>query len=81
MTVEDESTDLKLHAHLCAERYKGIGDQFQRFEQRMDSLENKMDTLHKDFVEANKSMRSTIITTFGSVLVALIGLISLLFAR
>lgn len=81
MTLDDESTDLKLHAHLCSERYQGIQETFERLENRMDKLETKVDSFHKDFSDGQKNLKTTIITTFGSVLVALIGLVGVLLMK
>lgn len=79
--LADESVDLKLHTHLCAERYKGIQDQFERFENRMDSFDGKLDDLHRDYNDGNKSLKTTMITTGGSIIVAIIGLIGLILMK
>lgn len=76
--LADESTDLKLHAHLCSERYQGIQETFERLENRMDKLETKVDTIIKDFSIGQKNLKTTMITTSGSIIVAIIGLIGVL---
>jgi uncharacterized protein (DUF342 family) len=73
--LADESTDLKLHTHLCAERYKGIQEQFVHLESRIKKVEDKIDELKQDYNDGNRSLKNTLITTGGSILVALIGVI------
>lgn len=76
--LQDESTDLKLHAHLCSERYKGIQEQFEQLEKRMDNVEKKIDEVHRDINDGNKSMKTTIIGGAVSIVVALIGVIAVI---
>lgn len=79
--LADESVDLKLHTHLCAERYRGIQEQFVRLETRMDSVDSKIDELHRDYNDGNKSLKTTLITTGGSIIVAIIGVIGILLMK
>lgn len=79
--LADESTDLRLHAHLCSERYKGIQEQYERLEQRVESVEGKIDELKKEYNDGNKSLKTTLITTGGSILVAVIGVIGILLMK
>lgn len=79
--LADESTDLRLHAHLCSERYKGIQEQFEQLENRMDKVETKIDSLREDYNDGNKSLKTTLITTGGSILVAIIGVIGILLMK
>ena len=79
--LADESVDLKLHTHLCAERYRGIQEQYERLESRVESVEGKLDDLKKDYHEGNSSLKTTLITTGGSILVAVIGVIGILLMK
>ena len=74
--LRDETTDLKLHAHLCAERYEGIQHNFEQLEKRMDKVEEKVDNLKDAIHEGNKSMKSVIIGSAGTIVVALIGVVT-----
>jgi len=76
MHLEDESTDLKLHAHLCSERYQGIQEQFESLEKRIENVDRKVDQVFDTLTEGNKSMRNTIITSAVTIVVCLIGVIS-----
>jgi len=74
-TIEDETTNLKIHASICAERYKGIEETFERVHSRMDSLETKVDTIHRDVTEGNRSMRNIVIGSTVTIVLSIIGLI------
>jgi hypothetical protein len=79
--LQDESVDLKLHTHLCAERYQGIQNQFERLETRMDSFDTKMDELSRDYNDGNKSLKNTLVTTGGTIIVSIIGVIGILLMK
>lgn len=79
-TIEDETTNLKIHASICAERYKGIEETFQRVDKRMDSLEHKIDDVRRDVQDGNKATRNTLIGGIASIVVALIGVIAAIYA-
>lgn len=78
MTLQDESEDLKLHTHLCAERYKGIQDQFEQLEGRLDKVENKINEIHTDIKSGNASMIKVLIGTAGTVVAGLLSTIMVL---
>lgn len=78
MSLEDESTDLKLHTHLCSERYKGMQDQMHNIDQRIDKIEHKIDTLHNTIVEQGKAMRNTLIFAMLTITGSLISIIGVL---
>lgn len=78
---KDESEDLNLHVKLCSERYAGIQHEFQRLEYRMDKLEGKVDGIQKEIVNGQKSLKTVIISTFGTIAVALLGLLGLLLTK
>lgn len=73
--LQDESEDLKLHTHLCAERYKGIQDQFTQLENRLDKVESKIDEIHKDIKQGNAGLFKVLIGTAGTVVAALLSTI------
>jgi hypothetical protein len=64
--IENES--LPAHTAICAQRYKQV-------DLRLISLEGKMDAIQKDILEGQKSLKTTIITSASSIVVALIGVI------
>lgn len=79
--VKTEAEDLNLHVRLCAERYNGIQKEFERVTQRMDKLESKVDGIHKEVLDGNKSLKSVIIGTTGTVVAGILGLILTLWLK
>lgn len=63
-----ENTSLPAHTAICAQRYKQV-------DLRLISLEGKMDAIQQDILEGQKSLKATLITTGGSIVIALIGVI------
>lgn len=64
--IENES--LPAHTAICAQRYKQL-------DLRLINLETKMDSVQKDILDGQKSLKTTIITSASSIVVALIGVI------
>jgi hypothetical protein len=60
-TTSLERTSLEAHVDLCALRYKQLDD-------RMTSLEGKVDDMHKDIVQGQKSLTKVIVGTAGTVI-------------
>ena len=71
---KNESEDLELHVSICQERYKQLDDRMARVEQDLTEVKQEV----KD---SNSSLRSTIITTTGTILVAIIAVIGTILSR
>jgi hypothetical protein len=56
-----ERTSLEAHVDLCALRYAQLDD-------RLTTLETKVDVMHKDIVEGQKSLTKVIVGTAGTVI-------------
>jgi hypothetical protein len=67
-TTSLEKQSLEAHVDLCALRYGSLDD-------RLTSLEEKVETIHKDIVEGQKSMTKVIIGTAGTVLAGVLGIV------
>lgn len=67
-TTEHERENLEAHVDLCAMRY-------QQLDQRLIKLEADVSEIKRDINEGNRSLRSTMITNTGTIIVALIGVI------
>ena len=65
-TIPAEHQDLATHVDLCAQRYQAL-------DQRMESLELKVDSLVTKVDDVKNSIFTTLITTGGTIIVALIG--------
>lgn len=68
LTTEHEKESLEAHVDLCAMRY-------QHLESRLESLEKGLNDVRKDVIEGQKSLKTTIISTTGVIIVAILGLI------
>jgi hypothetical protein len=64
----NESEDLEMHVNICAERY-------QQLDNRLVSLENDMTDIKQVIKDSNDSIRNTVITTAGAILVAIIAVL------
>lgn len=64
-----ENENLEAHVAICAQRYKQV-------DLRLISLETKMDSIQQDINKGQKSLKTTIINSAGTIVVALIGVIS-----
>ena len=90
MTQIDETTArLNTHEAVCAERYAGLDSKMKTIEERLDRLDVEFKELRnsttkgfseiKELIEArNNSSHTALITTAGTVIVALIGFLSYL---
>lgn len=67
-TTEIENESLPAHVSICSQRYKQL-------ELRLINVETKMDSVQKDILDGQKSLKTTIISSAGSIVVALIGVI------
>lgn len=68
LTTAHEKESLEAHVDLCAMRY-------QHLESRLESLEKGLSEVRKDVIEGQKSLKNTIISTTGVIIVAILGLI------
>lgn len=64
-TTELERENLAAHVDLCALRYEQLDD-------RLTILETKVDSIHKDITEGQKSMTKVLIGTAGTVIAGLL---------
>lgn len=67
-TTSLEKTSLEAHVDLCAMRYRQL-------DTRLTSLEIMMSSIQREIVDGQKSLKTTIITTTGTIVVALLGII------
>ena len=67
-----ETEDLETHVSICHERYLTL-------DARLVKLEADVSEIKADVVNGNKSLKNTIITTSGTILVALIGVLTAIF--
>jgi len=63
-----EKTSLEAHVDLCAIRYLQL-------DTRLTNLEKKVESIHDDIVEGQKSMTKVIVGTAGTVLAGVLGIV------
>jgi len=70
-TTQLEKESLEAHVDLCALRYKNL-------DERLTSVENKIDEVHKDIQDGNKSMTKVLIGAAGTIVAGLLSTIVVL---
>lgn len=70
-TTKLERENLEAHVDLCAQRY-------QILEQRLGIIEAKVESIHSDIQKGNQSMSKVIISSAGTIVAGLLGLIATL---
>lgn len=73
-TTKLERENLEAHVDLCAQRY-------QILESRLTVIETKVESIHQDIMRGNQSMSKVIITSAGTVVAGLLGLIATLILK
>lgn len=73
-TTKLERENLEAHVDLCAQRY-------QLLEARLSTIETKVESIHADMNRANKGLATVIITSTGTVIAGLLGLIATLIIK
>ena len=67
-TTNLEKESLEAHVDLCALRY-------QQLDSRLTNLEEKVETIHKDILEGQKSLSKVIIGTAGTIVAGVISVV------
>lgn len=63
-----EKENLETHVELCSLRY-------EQLDLRLSNLEDKVDTVHKDILDGQKSLTKVIIGTAGTVIAGVLGVV------
>ena len=67
-TTKLERESLEAHVDLCAIRYETLDG-------RLTAIETKVETIHTDIIEGQKSMTKVLIGTAGTVVASLLSII------
>lgn len=73
-TTQLERENLEAHVDLCAERYSHL-------ELRLSNIETKVEGIAEDIKNSNNSMAKVVITSAGTVVAGLLGLIATLIIK
>lgn len=63
-----EKASLEAHVDLCALRY-------QQLDERLSTLEQKVDDIHQDIIDGQQSLSKVIIGTTGTVIAGVLSII------
>lgn len=63
-----ERESLEAHVDLCALRYAQL-------DTRLNNLEEKVETIHQDILDGQKSLSKVIITTAGTIIAGVISIV------
>lgn len=66
--TELERTSLEAHVDLCALRYAQLDN-------RLSTLEEKVDDMHKDIITGQKSLTKVIVGTAGTVIAGVLSVV------
>lgn len=76
-----KESNLETHIELCALRYEGIEKKFNEMEKRFTKIEEGLEDI-KTILGENKSKNfATVVTTAGTIIVALIGMLGYLILK
>ena len=67
-TTQLEKESLEAHVDLCALRYGQL-------DARLTNLEEKVESVHNDIIEGQKSMTKVIIGTAGTIIAGVLGIV------
>lgn len=67
-TTALEKTSLEAHVDLCALRYLQL-------DTRLSNLEEKVDGIHEDILEGQKSITKVLVGTAGTVIAGVLGIV------
>jgi len=70
-TTKLERESLEAHVDLCAIRYKNL-------DERLGAVEDKVDLIHRDIQDGNKSMTKVLIGAAGTIVAGLLSTIVVL---
>mgnify|MGYP001556503444 CR=1 FL=1 len=73
-TTELERESLEAHVDLCALRY-------EQLDKRLTGLETKVDDIHEDIVNGQKSLSKVIIGTAGTVVAGVLSIVITILMR
>ena len=73
-TTSLEKESLEAHVDLCALRY-------QNLDNRLTTLESKVDDMHNDIIDGQKSLTKVIIGTAGTVIAGVVSVVITILIR
>lgn len=76
-----ESEDLATHVEICAIRYEAINEKFEAVDATLSRIDSGLTDIKHLIADQQDSKFATMVTTAGTVIVALLGVMGYLIAR
>jgi hypothetical protein len=73
-TTALEKSSLEAHVDLCAIRYESL-------DRRLTAIETKVENIHKDIVDGQKSITKVMIGTAGTIVASLLSIVIVLLMK
>lgn len=73
-TTALEKSSLEAHVDLCAIRYESL-------DRRLTAIEEKVENIHKDIVDGQKSITKVLIGTAGTIVASLLSIVIVLLMK
>ena len=73
-TTALEKSSLEAHVDLCAIRYESL-------DRRLTAIEEKVEDVHKDIVDGQKSITKVLIGTAGTIVASLLSIVIVLLMK
>ena len=73
-TTALEKSSLEAHVDLCAIRYESL-------DRRLTAIEEKVENVHKDIVDGQKSITKVLIGTAGTIVASLLSIVIVLLMK
>ena len=73
-TTTLEKSSLEAHVDLCAIRYESL-------DRRLTAIEEKVEDVHKDIVDGQKSITKVLIGTAGTIVASLLSIVIVLLMK
>jgi len=80
-SIEGESTDLKLHTDLCAQRYNQLILKFDEVDQRLNQVTALCSEIKESVINLKSSTQTTYLKWAGFIIVVLTGILGGLVGR
>jgi predicted nucleic acid-binding Zn-ribbon protein len=77
----NESDDLELHVSICAERYSQLDTRLEKLELDLGDTRSNIDAVRQQISDSNSTIKNTVITTAGTILVAVIAVLGTILAK
>jgi len=79
--MSKETQDLATHVEICAIRYQGIADKFEAVDATLSRIDANLNEIKEMINRQRDAKFNTMVTTAGTVIVALLGVLGYLIVK